>query len=57
MSLVSIDLGHVLDAITLPPHHADPFDRMLVAQARAESLTLLTADPLIARYDVKLVRA
>jgi PIN domain nuclease of toxin-antitoxin system len=57
MSLLSIDLGHVLEAVTLPPHHADPFDRMLVAQARAESLTLLTADPLIARYDVELVRA
>jgi len=57
MSLLSIDLGHVLEAITLPPHHADPFDRMLVAQARAESLPLMTADPWIARYDVELVRA
>ena len=57
MSLLSIDLGHVLEAVTLPPHHADPFDRMLVAQARAESLTLLTADRWIARYDVELVRA
>jgi PIN domain nuclease of toxin-antitoxin system len=57
MSLLSIDLGHVLEAVTLPPHHADPFDRMLVAQARAESLTLMTADAWIARYDVELVRA
>jgi PIN domain nuclease of toxin-antitoxin system len=56
MSLLSIDLVHVLEAVTLPLHHGDPFDRMLVAQARTESLTLLTADPLIARYDVELVR-
>lgn len=57
MSLLSIDLGHVLEAVTLPPHHADPFDRMLVAQARAESLTLLTADTWITRYDVEIIRA
>ncbi|HWO23643.1 MAG TPA: type II toxin-antitoxin system VapC family toxin [Kofleriaceae bacterium] len=57
ISLLSIDLVHVLEAVTLPLHHADPFDRMLVAQARTESLTLLTADPLIARYDVELMRA
>jgi PIN domain nuclease of toxin-antitoxin system len=57
MSLLPIDLSHVLEAVALPAHHADPFDRMLVAQARAEGLTLLTADPWIARYDVELVRA
>jgi len=57
LSILSIDLGHVLEAVTLPPHHADPFDRMLVAQARAEGLTLMTADAWIARYDVELVRA
>jgi PIN domain nuclease of toxin-antitoxin system len=57
MSLLSIDLGHVLEAVTLPPHHADPFDRMLVAQARAESLTLLTTDPWIACYDVEILQA
>lgn len=57
MSLLSIGLPHVLEAVTLPPHHADPFDRMLVAQARAEGLTLLTADPWLARYDVDIVRA
>jgi len=57
MSLLSIDLAHVLEAVALPLHHADPFDRMLVAQARAEGLALLTADPWIARYDVEIVRA
>ena|ERR1041385_1905272 len=57
MSMLSIDLNHVLEAVTLPPHHGDPFDRMLVAQARSEGLTLLTADPWIARYDVEVLRA
>ena len=57
MSLLPIDLIHVLEAVTLPPHHADPFDRMLIAQARAEGLTLLTADRSMARYDVEIVQA
>ena len=35
---------------TLPWHHRDPFDRMLVAQAMTEELQLLTADPVVARY-------
>ena len=33
-------------------HHRDPFDRILVAQAQAEALTLITRDPDIAKYDV-----
>ncbi|HEY0479116.1 MAG TPA: type II toxin-antitoxin system VapC family toxin [Kofleriaceae bacterium] len=57
MSWLSIGLTHVLEAVALPLHHGDPFDRMLVAQARAEGLTLLTADPWIARYDVEIVQA
>lgn len=43
---------HAVEAGGLPPHHRDPFDRMLVAQARSERLTLLTRDPRIQRYDV-----
>ena len=38
----------------LPPHHRDPFDRMLIAQAIAEQLTVLTADPHFAAYGVEL---
>lgn len=41
----------------LPPHHRDPFDRMLVAQARVEGLTLVTADRRLASYDVPVLRA
>jgi PIN domain nuclease of toxin-antitoxin system len=47
-----IDLEHAADAAALPGHHRDPFDRMLVAQARRESMTLVTADEAIARYEV-----
>ena len=41
----------------LPPHHRDPFDRMLVAQAAVEELTLVTRDPVFARYGVGLIEA
>ncbi len=41
----------------LPPHHSDPFDRMLVAQARAESLTLVTADEQLLAYEVTTLDA
>ncbi len=47
-----ISFEHAVGAGRLPPHHRDPFDRMLVAQARLESLTLATSDPAIRRYDV-----
>lgn len=43
---------HAQEAGRLPRHHADPFDRMLVAQARVEGLTLVTYDPAIDAYDV-----
>lgn len=37
----------------LPIHHRDPFDRMLVAQARSESMTIVTRDSMITAYDVR----
>jgi PIN domain nuclease of toxin-antitoxin system len=46
--------AHALHAGELPPHHRDPFDRLLIAQARLEGLTLLTADRQLARYDVPI---
>ena len=41
---------HALQADSLPPIHKDPFDRILVAQAMAEGITLLTSDDIVARY-------
>lgn len=50
--MLPITWGHSLSAGILPMHHRDPFDRMLVAQARDESLTLVTRDPALLRYDI-----
>jgi PIN domain nuclease of toxin-antitoxin system len=52
-----IDQGHALHVATLPPHHADPFDRLLIAQAQIEDLPILTADPILGAYDVKIIAA
>lgn len=48
---------HALHVATLPRHHRDPFDRLLLAQAQLERLPVLTADPSFARYDVRVIRA
>lgn len=47
--------AHAITAGRLPPHHRDPFDRMLVAQAITERLTLASRDPSMALYDVDVV--
>lgn len=47
---------HAVEAGALPFHHGDPFDRMLVAQARVERMTLATADARLGEYDVPLLR-
>lgn len=51
--LLPIDFRHIAKVATLPFLHRDPFDRLLVAQASSEKMTLVTADATIARYDVK----
>ena len=50
-----VDFGHAAEVENLPWHHKDPFDRLLVAQARCEGLTLVTADQALAKYDVPLM--
>jgi PIN domain nuclease of toxin-antitoxin system len=52
---LSITQSHALRVQELPLHHRDPFDRLLVAQALAEEMTILTADPHFTRYRVQLV--
>jgi PIN domain nuclease of toxin-antitoxin system len=47
---LSVSSEHTVAVNDLPPLHKDPFDRILVAQARVEGLTLLTADKLVAKY-------
>jgi PIN domain nuclease of toxin-antitoxin system len=47
--------SHAIIAGALPPNHGDPFDRMLVAQAQSEGLTIVTNDERIAAYDVTVL--
>jgi PIN domain nuclease of toxin-antitoxin system len=54
-SRLQITFEHALEAGRLPPIHRDPFDRMLVAQARLEGMTLATADARIRLYDVQVL--
>jgi PIN domain nuclease of toxin-antitoxin system len=48
--------AHAIAAGRLPPHHRDPFDRMLVAQAITEGMMLASRDGSIARYDVDVLK-
>jgi PIN domain nuclease of toxin-antitoxin system len=53
---LTISFEHALEAGRLPRVHGDPFDRMLIAQARIEGMTLATADATIVRYDVQTLQ-
>ena len=54
---LSLTFRHAEQAGALPPHHGDPFDRMLVAQAQIESLIVVTRDRHISHYDVRTIAA
>jgi PIN domain nuclease of toxin-antitoxin system len=49
-SELAITSDHAIAVDLLPPIHKDPFDRILIAQSMVEAITLLTADPVVARY-------
>lgn len=55
VQLLTMTERHALAAAGLPMHHADPFDRMLVAQARAEGLPLVGSDAAFAAYDIEVI--
>lgn len=52
-----ITTSHAIAAAVLPEHHADPFDRLLIAQAQIENLTIVTSDMAFDAYDVKVLDA
>lgn len=52
IQILPIELHHILALENFPLHHNDPFDRLLIAQVQAESLTLVTNDSKIGLYDV-----
>jgi PIN domain nuclease of toxin-antitoxin system len=54
-STLPISLEHACEAGRLPRHHDDPFDRVLIAQARLDGLTIATADAVFARYAVTVL--
>ena len=54
---LAVTLAHVLEVGRLAPHHGDPFDRLLIAQATVEGLTIVTRDHVFADYGVALVKA
>jgi len=50
-----VRMSHALHVYALPDYHQDPFDRLLIAQAQIEKLSLLTADSQISRYSVNII--
>lgn len=54
---LAVNLAHVVEVGRLAPHHGDPFDRLLIAQARVEGLTLVTRDHVFAAYEVAMIKA
>ena len=54
---LAVSHQHALAVFTLPAHHRDPFDRLLIAQAKVEDMTLITADRRFQQYPVQLLWA
>jgi len=52
-----VEHAHALRVATLPLHHKDPFDRLLIAQAQVEGLPIMTADPQFDAYEVEVIKA
>ena len=55
MEALPVTLYHVLASESLPLHHRDPFDRLLIAQASIEGVPIVTADPAFRRYAIKVL--
>ena len=55
LNLLSVQLPHALHVVELPDHHRDPFDRILIAQAVVEGMTLVTADNKFGSYPVRIL--
>jgi PIN domain nuclease of toxin-antitoxin system len=52
---LDISHRHAFEVAELPPHHQDPFDRLLIAQGRVEEMTVLTTDRIFQKYPVKVL--
>jgi PIN domain nuclease of toxin-antitoxin system len=56
LEILSIETTHIFALENLPYHHKDPFDRLLISQAKTENLSLLTADHIFSKYEVELIK-
>jgi len=55
IQILPVQLSHALHLENLPPHHKDPFDRLLISQAIVENMTLVSADANFVKYQVNLL--
>ena len=55
IQVLPIHLSHALHVYTLPDHHRDPFDRLLISQSLLENLPVLSADPQLAQYAIEVI--
>ncbi|HEY7387514.1 MAG TPA: type II toxin-antitoxin system VapC family toxin [Bryobacteraceae bacterium] len=55
VNALPVRMHHLKELEALPPVHKDPFDRLLVAQARSENMPILSADPLLKQYGVPML--
>ncbi|MBN2107660.1 MAG: type II toxin-antitoxin system VapC family toxin [Deltaproteobacteria bacterium] len=55
LHVIPVELEHVLALQSLPAHHKDPFDRLLIAQARSENAVLVSKDKAFSKYQIDLV--
>jgi len=55
--MLAITAEHAHAVGDLPSHHRDPFDRMLIAQAKVERLTIITRDTIIEQYNIPIIKA
>jgi len=56
-SALHVTIDHAIGVASLPDHHADPFDRLLIVQARLEGLVIVTSDTAFDNYDVRILDA
>lgn len=56
VSPLEVNVNHALAVADLEPHHRDPFDRLIITQARMENMTVLTADQIFNAYGIETIR-
>ncbi len=54
---IRVEFIHALKVASLPHHHNDPFDRLLIAQAQIEKMPIITADKKFSKYDIEIILA